>query len=253
MSSASIREQIADFAERMVRSAPEGVRWGQMFHATRNAFPDVPKNTVVGSLHAFRLKLPSDIANPARGLYRVGTGVSAEDTNNRSSSASGKSPVIKESDFYEAFATWLRDDVQEATDASSLGGNSFGGKWGTPDVIGLYRPLVNDLLKFPVEVISAEIKTDTHQLITAFGQACAYRLFSHRVYLVIPDSASQDDLDRLDALANLTGIGLVKFDATSPDDPDFRIMTRAARHEPDYFFVNKVMPHCVAAMKLHSL
>jgi len=36
----------------------------------------------------------------------------------------------------------------------------------------------------PLEVIAAEIKIDVGQLITAFGQACAYKLFAHRSYLV---------------------------------------------------------------------
>lgn len=37
------------------------------------------------------------------------------------------------------------------------------------------------------------------------------------------------------------GIGLVTFDASNPQNPDFRIMTRAARHEPDLFYTNKYM------------
>lgn len=246
----SVREQIARYAESLVKQRKGGVRWGEMFHATRAAFPDVPKNTVVGSLHGFRTNLPLGIVNPSRGLYQLDSDLNAEHD-----SGGPIRPVlpVKESDFYESFATWLRDDIQEATDTTALGGNGFGGKWGTPDVIGLYRPLINDLIKFPTEIISAEIKIETQQLITAFGQACAYKLFSHRVYLAIPASASQDDLDRLDALAGVIGIGLVKFNSDNPDEPDFRVMTRAAKHEPDYFFVNKMMPHCITALKLQSL
>lgn len=40
---------------------------------------------------------------------------------------------------------------------------------------------------------------------------------------------------------NLFGIGLVTFDATAPAAPDFRILARAARHEPDLFYTNKYM------------
>ncbi len=248
----SARQRIIGFAETLVRKSEEGMRWAQLFHQTRAAFPDIPKNTIVGSLHAFRLNLPPDIVNPSRGLYRSDTRAGANEST-RQVKTLHQSSRVKESDFYEPFATWLRDEIQEATDAASLGGSGFGGKWGTPDVIGLYRPLIHDLVKFPTEIVSAEIKTESQQLITAFGQACAYRLFSHRVYLVIPASATQDDLDRLDALANLTGIGLVKFNADSPEDPDFRIMTRAVKREPDYFYVNRVMPQCIAALKLQSL
>jgi hypothetical protein len=48
-------------------------------------------------------------------------------------------------------------------------------------------------------------------------------------------------LDRLDSLCQIFGIGLVKFDATSPAAPNFDIVTRAARHEPDLFYTNKYM------------
>lgn len=244
------RELIAKFAEKLIRENKTGVRWGQMFHATRAAFPDVPKNTIVGSLHTFRLNLPAGIANPSRGLYQE---IDSASELEGSVSQVAFTPRIRESDFYEAFASWLRDEIQEATVTAPFGGNGFGGKWGTPDVIGLYRPQITDIIKFPEEVISAEIKIDTHQLIVAFGQACAYKLFSHRVYLVVPASASQDDLERLDALASVVGVGLVKFNADNPEEPDFRIMTRAAKHEPDYFYVNKVMPLCVHALRLQSI
>ncbi len=44
-----------------------------------------------------------------------------------------------------------------------------------------------------------------------FSQACAYRLFSHRSYLVVPKQAHADELARLDALCEIFGIGLVTF------------------------------------------
>jgi hypothetical protein len=86
-----------------------------------------------------------------------------------------------------------------------------------------------------------EIKTDTLQLITAFGQACAYKIFSNKVYLVVPNTSTEEDLDRLDSLCLIFGIGLVTFDPTSPASPNFDIVTRAARHEPDLFYTNKYM------------
>jgi hypothetical protein len=87
--------------------------------------------------------------------------------------------------------------------------------------------------------VSAEIKTDSNTLITAFGQACSYRLFSHKVYLVIPNSSSESDLARLDALCRLYGIGLILFDAQKPKDPGYEIRVRAGKNEPDMFYVNR--------------
>jgi hypothetical protein len=45
----------------------------------------------------------------------------------------------------------------------------------------------------------------------------------------------------VDALARIFGIGLILFDSTRPAQPDFEIRVRAARHEPDMFYVNKYL------------
>jgi hypothetical protein len=57
----------------------------------------------------------------------------------------------------------------------------------------------------------------------------------------VPSKSSDEDLDRLDSLCQIFGIGLVTFDTTAPSSPDFRVMARAARHEPDLFYTNKYM------------
>ena len=89
--------------------------------------------------------------------------------------------------------------------------------------------------------MSAEIKPDVSQLVTAFGQACAYCLFSHKSYLVVPQQAPQDEIARLDSLCQVFGIGLVLFDASNPKDPDFIIRVRPRKQEPDLFYANKYM------------
>jgi hypothetical protein len=122
-----------------------------------------------------------------------------------------------------------------------LGGNRFKDKWGTPDVIGKKESKRSDIIQAPVEIVSAEIKTETNQLITAFGQACAYKLFSHKCYLVIPKQSSQDEVARLDSLCQLFGIGLVLFNVENPNTPDFTIRVRPNKHEPDFFYTNKYM------------
>lgn len=110
-----------------------------------------------------------------------------------------------------------------------------------PDVIGKRESRRSDVIKAPTEIVSSEIKTDTGQLITAFGQVCAYKLFSHKAYLVVPKQAADDEISRLDALCQIFGIGLVTFNATNPSEPDFRIRVRPSRHEPDLFYTNKYM------------
>lgn len=146
---------------------------------------------------------------------------------------------IREEDFYDAFANCLVEDLEECTKAISLGGHRFKDKWGTPDVIGIRRSRESDIIKLPTEIVSAEVKTDSNGLITAFGQACSYKLFSHKSYIVVPLDSSEEDLARLDALCLIFGIGLILFDRTKTSVPGFQIRARATRHEPDMFYVNK--------------
>lgn len=119
-----------------------------------------------------------------------------------------------------------------------LGGAVLKDKWGTPDVIGVLKPRTGDFVPFPLEIIAVEIKTDPTQSITAFGQACAYRLFAHRVYLAMPETLSKADLDRLDSLCVLFGVGLIFF-RLDLQEPAYRLAARAQRHAPDMFFANE--------------
>ena len=148
---------------------------------------------------------------------------------------------IKEEDFYKLFADYLINDLEECTKAVALGGNRFQDRWGTPDVIGTYRILGIGHIQPPIEVISAEIKTDINQLITAFGQVCSYKLFSHKVYLVIPKDARGTDIKRIESLCLKFGVGLILFDRNNKENPEFEILTRAAKSEPDYFYLNKYL------------
>ena len=105
----------------------------------------------------------------------------------------------------------------------------FGGKWGTPDVIGVSKSLPTDVIGKNIEITSAEIKFATNELISAFGQACSYKLFSHKVYLVIPQQSNPEELSRLGSLCYLFGIGLVLFDNTNPNRPNYQLKNRAQK------------------------
>lgn len=122
-----------------------------------------------------------------------------------------------------------------------FGGNEFKDKWGTPDVIGIREPRKSDIIKPPTEIVSAEVKTDAGNLITAFGQACSYKLFRHKSYVVIPKESLEEDIARLDGLCRIFGVGLVLFDAGNVETPAFETRVRAAKHDPDMFYANKYM------------
>ena len=202
-------------------------------------FADIPVNTVHGTVWNLDTRLPQLVYKPARGLFRH--------TKFREKAAveeEAPPPVprrAKEEDFYQPFAEWLINELEECTKAIPLGGNKFKDKWGTPDVIGIREPRRGDIIKPPTEIVSAEIKIDTGNLITAFGQACSYKLFSHKSYVVIPKDSLEEDVARLDALCRIFGIGLILFDAGNDETPDFEIRGRAAKHEPDIFYANKYM------------
>lgn len=230
----TIRKRVAVAAMDLIKSNPTGIRWAELRRGVIAALPDENTNTIGGSLHHFRNHLPAGITRPDRGVYAMGDGnTSPEPTHTPSKH--------RETDFYQPFADWLVGDLEEATRAEPIGGNGAGGKWGTPDVIGLYEARPSDPIKFTTEVVAAEIKIDTQSLIVAFGQACAYKLFAHRVYIVVPRNSNPNDLKRLDALAGVVGIGLVRFNPDDPENPEFQVMVRAAKHEPDYFYTNDVL------------
>ena len=151
------------------------------------------------------------------------------------------SKEVKEESFYEPFADWLKNDVEDVTTVIPLGGNLFADKWGTPDVIGVRKSAPSDIVRPPIEIVVAEIKSNSNQLITAFGQACAYCLFSHKSYLVVPRQADAGELSRLDSLCEVFGLGLVLFDADDPDNPHFEIRMRPKKQDPDLFYTNRYL------------
>lgn len=183
--------------------------------------------------------MPTDITKPSRGLYKPLTlggdeSVVVGDTEQVASTG----VKILEGEFYEPFAQWLKNDLDEVTDVAPLGGASMRSKWGTPDVIGVYKPLAGNLIKFPLEIVSAEIKIDPQAPVVAFGQAVAYRLFSSKTYVAMPTALTEEDQSRLESLCMLFGVGLVLFDVDK-NNPRFSIRVRAQRFSPDMFYVNE--------------
>ena len=237
---ATRREKIIAKAIEILKSNPDGIRYSILVRKISQEFPEIPVNTIHGTVWNLETRVPNEVYKPARGLFRH-----VEFREEEISEEEQKPPLeiekIKEEDFYESFANWLVNKLEECTKAIALGRSRFRDKWGTPDVIGKREPRRSDIVKAPTEIVSAEIKADTRDLITAFGQACSYKLFSHKSYIVIPKNSSQDDISKLDALCLIFGIGLVLFDNSNPNDPQFEIRVRPLRHEPDIFYVNKYM------------
>ena len=235
MAKLKVRE-IQELAKRIISGAPGGIRYAALVARICLEHPDTPKNTVHGAVWDLDKTFAGEIVKPSRGLFTLAAIDSTPTT--KPTPCPAPESVARESDFYESFAEWLKNDLDEATEAIALGGAGLRGKWGTPDIIGTFKPVPSNRVKFDPEIISAEVKTNPNESVTAFGQAAAYRLFSHKVYLVMPDTLTEEDQSRIEALAILFGIGFVLF-SVSIEEPNYRVRVRAQRFAPDMFYVNE--------------
>jgi hypothetical protein len=238
---ATIGEQITENSLEILDANPDGIRYAELVRAISATNDSFKTNTIHGTVWSLDQRLSAQVYKPSRGLFRL-TKFRDPETDQLKDELVTKQPAkIKEEEFYAPFADWLQNDMEDVTKAIALGGNRFRDKWGTPDVIGIRQSRRSDIIQAPVEIVSAEIKPEVSQLVTAFGQACAYCLFSHKSYLVVPKQAPQDEIARLDSLCQVFGIGLVLFDSGNPKDPDFTIRVRPRKQEPDLFYANKYM------------
>jgi hypothetical protein len=239
----TITARIRKFALEILDNKPEGLRYTDLRRAILAIDASINSNTINGATWDLDATFPKEVYKPDRGLFRLikyKDDVLTQPGQTETTKKSQKTPkLISEEDFYQPFADYLVKELEECTSAIALGGNIFKDKWGTPDVIGKRESRRSDIIPFPTEIVSAEIKTDSNGLITAFGQSCAYKIFSHKSYIVVPRESQVEDLTRLDTLCRQLGIGLILFDHTDKDNPEFEIRVRALRHDPDTFFVNK--------------
>lgn len=245
---ATIGERIISKAFEILKENPEGSRYSELVRNIAASDGSLKTNTIHGNVWNLHEQFPTKVYKPSRGLFRLSE-YRDPDTDQLKDDLVPKQPTkIKEEDFYEPFADWLVNDVEECTKAIALGGNRFRDKWGTPDVIGKRESKRSDIIQAPVEIVSAEIKPDVSQLVMAFGQACAYCLFSHKTHLVVSNRSPDDEVARLDALSQVFGIGLILFDSQNPKDPDFTIRARPRFQQPDLFYANRYMKLIEAEM-----
>lgn len=243
-------KQIQSRALELLDQSVGGIRWGQLLKVIHAADPETPPNSIHGALQSL-FASSNDITKVARGTYQLTKYHDAQSIASIETEAVVESKTIEvegpqhttvtlvESDFYASFAEWLVDVAEEANEAEPLGGSLLKGKWGTPDVIGVLKSRADDILKFPPQIVTAEIKIDPGQPVTAFGQAIAYRLFSHKSYIVLPNTISEDDSGRLKALCGIHGVGLVVF-SLDKAAPDYTIIVPAIQATPDMFYANQM-------------
>ena len=220
-------QEVRTLARSIIGANPGGIRYSVLVGKISQASPETPRNTIHGSVWNLDALFPNEIAKPSRGLFTPSTKLGTEPIVNGSAEQVAPTGVrFRETEFYQPFADWLKNDLDEVTEVASLGGAGLKSKWGTPDVIGIYKPMASNLIKFPLEIVSGEVKIDPSAPVVAFGQAVAYRLFSTKTYIAMPTTLTEEDLSRLESLCMLFGVGLALFEL-STEDPQFSIRVRA--------------------------
>ncbi len=210
---------------------------------------EISRNDVLSRIYFLTRNHPDEVYNPEWGILRY-TGFRKEDWREEPEDKQ----KITEDEFYDPFAQWLLQ-AGKCTRAVALGGNSLSDKWGTPDVVGIWKPIPGTILKDAMELVTAEVKTEkkANNLLPAFGQACAYKLFSQYVYLVIPKQAEEDVLTRIEGLCIINGIGLVVFDNERKSNPEFEQRVAPPKQEPVLFYHDRILRELAVNEKTKEL
>lgn len=157
---AKVGEQIVARAFDVLEKAPEGLRYSELNRRIVGTDQGFNSNTVGGNIWNLHERYPDRVYKPSRGLFRL-TKFRSEDSDGlREGLVPKQAKKIKEEEFYDPFADWLMNEIEECTMAIALGGNRFRDKWGTPDVIGKRESKRSDIIQAPIEIVSAEIKPD---------------------------------------------------------------------------------------------
>jgi hypothetical protein len=251
-------KQIKELAKSIVASNPGGIRYGALKKEILRQNPETPENSIDSSIWNLHREFPREVAKPSPGIFTPAKKTEDDAVSAGSAEQVGAEQVVttavgvkvvKEPDFYPPFADWLKNDLDEVTEVAPLGGcGGLRGKWGTPDVVGTYKTQPGNVIEFPTEIVSAEIKIDPQAPVVAFGQAISYRLFSTKTYIAMPTTLTEEDQSRLESLCMLFGVGLVLFELNK-DAPQFSIRVRAQRFSPNMFYANEFADR----LKQHNL
>jgi hypothetical protein len=107
-------KEIQKLARKIIAESSGGIRYSTLVDRVSQLSPETPKNTIHGSVWNLDALFPSEIIKPSRGLFTV-VGATENDTVVVGSTEQVASTglKIKESDFYEPFAQWLKNDLGE--------------------------------------------------------------------------------------------------------------------------------------------
>src|SRR2546430_7164858 len=119
-------KQIKELAKQIIAETPGGIRYSALVERILTEHPETPKNTIHGAVWDLDKTYSGEVLKPSRGLFTI----------NGDSTKHVEPPVVvtpttfREADFYDSFAEWLKNDLDEATESLALGGSGLRSKWG---------------------------------------------------------------------------------------------------------------------------
>ena len=145
--STKVTERIKAKALELLEQHPEGLRYSRLHKGIQAADTSFKGNTISGSIWNLDAAYPDKVYKPSKGLFRLAkykpVASEAPDVEQTPTTLPAKA---KEEAFYAPFADWLVNDIEDATQAIPLGGNTFKDKWGTPDVVGKLESRRSDII-----------------------------------------------------------------------------------------------------------
>lgn len=239
----SIKNKVFRLIDEYLLDKPTGACYSEILQFLKEKLPGVSEKTLRGAICNYRKdrQEKKKVVVPRIGLYILSIYYNQQSLPTERQTK--QKNFYEKSEFYLAYelANYLTNELKECTRTIILRYNEFQDKFGTPDILGIYKsPELNelDLIKLPLEIISAKINIDQNQLINSLGQCCAYKIFSHKVYLCIPKQTENEIILKIQSICSRFGIGLITFDKDNIENPNFRIIIKATKSEPDYFYVN---------------
>ena len=196
------------------------------------------ENTCNGNLYNLPNSQPEKVSRPYRGLFILKENEKLLNVLTEEEAEDGVEleKRFNENDIYQPAREYLLGRV-ECTHAVVIGGNIFGKKWGTPDILGAIRVHSDAVYKPLLEIVAVEIKDAGYSPVEALGQAMAYKLFAHRTWLILPEDK---DIDRIEGIAISANIGLISFTRIK-DVFEFKTLNRPLSGQPDFAEVNKIL------------
>lgn len=122
MAKLSVKE-IQKLAKEIIGRTPGGIRYSTLHKQITSEHPETPANTVHGAMFELDKVFSGQIVKPSRGLFTLVSGSSRNESTSPSVKVAG--PTARESDYYASFAEWLKNELEEATEAIDLGGSGL--------------------------------------------------------------------------------------------------------------------------------